>query len=238
MFLPENGAPGMVAAARLTARPGIPDAIGPTGLEPLDLEPGRDGLVYVPPGYAPERPAPLAVMLHGAGGTARGGIDPFLTLADAAGLILLAPDSRAQTWDVILDNYGPDVAFIDRALARTFACYAIDPARIAVAGFSDGASYALSLGVTNGDLFTHAIAFSPGFLAPGGKEGMPRCYLSHGTRDTVLPIDRCSRRIVPQLRAAGYDVRYHEFDGPHTVPPEIARDALDWFLPPNAPRAV
>ena len=33
-------------------------------------------------------------------------------------------------------------------------------------GFSDGASYALSLGAANGDLFTHIAAFSPGFMRP------------------------------------------------------------------------
>jgi predicted esterase len=86
--------------------------------------------------------------------------------------------------------------------------YAIDPARVAIGGFSDGASYALSLGLTNGDLFSHVLAFSPGFMAPAGQEGSPRIFVSHGTRDAVLPIDRCSRRIVPTLRRAGYDVAY------------------------------
>jgi phospholipase/carboxylesterase len=223
----------MVSRGRLAARPGQRTEPGPTGLQPLGLGAGRDGLCYVPPNYASERPAPLVVMLHGAGGGARGGIDPFLTLADATGSILLAPDSRAQTWDVIRADFGPDIAFIDRALAQTFARYAIDPARIAVEGFSDGASYALSVGLTNGDLFTHVIAFSPGFLAPGGTEGMLRIYISHGTSDAVLPIDVCSRRIVPALRDAGYDVRYHEFDGPHTVPSEIAQEATDWFVVPG-----
>jgi phospholipase/carboxylesterase len=106
----------------------------------------------------------------------------------------------------------------------------VDASRLAVGGFSDGASYALSLGVTNGDLFTHVIAFSPGFLAPAGKHGSPALFVSHGTRDRVLPIDVCSRRLVPQARREGYRVEYREFDGGHAVPPEIARGALDWFL--------
>ncbi len=168
-------------------------------------------------------------MLHGAGGTARHGLDLLLPFAEEAGLILLAPDSRGRTWDVILGGYGADIAFIDRALAQTFDRYAVDPERLAVGGFSDGASYALSVGITNGDLFPHIIAFSPGFMVPGGQEGVPRIFISHGTRDEVLPIDVCSRRIVPQLQRAGYDVRYREFDGPHTVPPEMTREAMDWF---------
>ncbi|HEX8091215.1 MAG TPA: alpha/beta hydrolase-fold protein, partial [Blastocatellia bacterium] len=121
------------------------------------------------------------------------------------------------------------VAFIDRALEHTFQLYNVKPARMAVAGFSDGASYALSLGVANGDLFTHIIAFSPGFLAPASRNGQPRIFVSHGVKDGVLPIDSCSRKIVPRLKHAGYEVRYREFDGPHTVPPEVAREALDWF---------
>ena len=37
-------------------------------------------------------------------------------------------------------------------------------------------------------------------------------------------------RIVPRLEAAGYDVKYREFDGPHAVPSEIAREGLSWFI--------
>ena len=88
---------------------------------------------------------------------------------------------------------------------------------------------ALSAGITNGDLFSHIIAFSPGFLAPAGQRGAPRIFISHGTRDEVLPIERCSRQIAPLLDQAGYDLRYLEFAGPHTVPQEIVREAVAWF---------
>lgn len=219
---------------RLTARPGAPTEAGPTGLHRLGLAPGRDGYLYVPPSYRgdrADRPAPLVLMLHGAGGDSRGGLFPLQPLADEAGILLLAVDSRDRTWDVIVQgDFGSDSEFIDRALAHTFARYAVDPKRLAVEGFSDGASYALSLGITNGDLFTHVLAFSPGFMSPAGQAGTPRIYISHGRRDRVLPIDSCSRRIVPRLQDAGYDVRYHEFSGEHTVPPDVAREALDWFL--------
>jgi phospholipase/carboxylesterase len=225
---PASRPPG--AAGRIDARPSTPRERGPLGLRPLGSGATRDGLLYVPRGCSVDRPAPLAVMLHGAGGDAYGGLAPFRDLADEAGLILLAPESRRQTWDVLTGGYGPDIAFIDGALQQTLAHYAVDPARVAAAGFSDGASYALSIGITNGDLFREIIAFSPGFMAPAGEVDRPRIYISHGVHDQVLPIDHCSRRIVPQLRRADYDVTYHEFDGPHTVPPEIAREALTWFL--------
>jgi phospholipase/carboxylesterase len=132
--------------------------------------------------------------------------------------------------DVIMGGYGPDVAYIDRALEQTFNHYNVDPGRMAIGGFSDGASYALSLGATNGDLFTHVVAFYPGFMAPASEHGSPALFISHGLRDRVLPIEACSRKIVPQVKRAGYNVRYREFDGPHTVPAEIVAEAMDWFL--------
>jgi len=170
-------------------------------------------------------------VLHGAGEDARDGLALLRAQADGAGLILLAPSSREYTWDLVAGRgrYGPDAAAIDEALEQIFSRYVVDPARVAVGGYSDGASYALSLGMANGDLFTHVLAFSPGFAAPPGRVGSPRVFVSHGTHDGWLPIERCSRRIVPQLRRAGYEVRYREFDGGHVVPPEIGREATEWF---------
>ena len=204
--------------------------MAPVSLQPLMLGAARESYLYVPATYRVERPAPLVLLLHGAGGHARQGLYQLRSLADEVGVVLLAPASREYTWDLLVDRrYGPDVTLVDRALEHVFSLYAVDTARIAVGGFSDGASYALSLGITNGDLFTHVLAFSPGFVASAEQVGSPRIFVSHGTHDEVLPIDLCSRRLVPRLERAGYDVRYREFDGGHTISPEIALEAVDWF---------
>ena len=218
------------ATGRLAARPRPPETKGPAGLHRLNLEGGRDGLVYVPKGAGERWAAPLVMLLHGAGGDARLTVTLLRDLADRHGVMLLVPESRGDTWDVIAGGYGPDVAYVERALEQTFGRYEVDPTHVAAAGFSDGASYALSLGVTNGDLFTHVLAFSPGFIAPAWPHGSPALFISHGTRDRVLPVNLCSRRIVPRVEAAGYEVLYREFEGPHTVPPEIAAEAVEWFL--------
>lgn len=213
----------------LAARPHATRATIAPGLHPLGITRGREALLYVPKRANDTTPAPLAVMLHGAGADADDAMSIFQGLADRFGLVILAPGAQASTWDMLVSRFGPDVAFIDAALATTFERCAIDRESVAIGGFSDGASYALSLGLTNGDLFTHVIALSPGFMAPGRQEGAPRIFISHGTRDTVLPIERCSRRLVPVLEHAGYEVQYREFTGPHTVPRTIAREALEWF---------
>jgi predicted esterase len=150
-------------------------------------------------------------------------------LADLTGVILLSPSSRGRTWDAIRGGYGPDVSFIDGVLGQVFSQYAIDPARVAIGGFSDGASYALSLGLTNGDLFTHIIAFSPGFMVPAQLRCKPRNFITHGTHDSILPIERCSRRLVPRLKSAGYDVHYQEFNGPHIIMPHLLLKAVRWL---------
>lgn len=74
------------------------------------------------------------------------------------------------------------------------------------------------------------LAFSPGFVKPTAVDGKPRVFISDGTRDEILPVDVCSRRIVRVLGQAGYDVEYQEFDGPHLVRPSLARLAMEKFV--------
>ena len=214
------------------ARPGEPSAgnsASEIGLRRMGLDENRDVWLYVPSGYRPDQPTALVVTLHGAGGEGRGGMEPLLAAADDRGLILVSPASRQGTWDIIRGGFGPDAEMIDRALYQVFSRYVVDPDRVAIQGFSDGASYALSLGLTNGDLFRKVIAFSPGFSSPGKTQGMPPIFISHGIADEVLPIEQTSRRIVPRLERDGYAVRYREFDGPHTIPPEVIEEALEWL---------
>src|SRR5688500_10592739 len=123
----------------------------------------------------------------------------------------------------IRGGFVTDVEMLDRTLARVFETVAVDPARIAIGGFSDGATYALSLGLINGDLFRRIVAFSPGFVVDGAWAGRPTCFVSHGVADATLPIDRCSRRIVADLRRRGYDVTFREFDGGHEMPDAIMK---------------
>lgn len=222
---------------RLQARPVAPTlTIGPgdhpLGMGTLRLRDAarRDGRLYVPRQAAPLRPLPLIVLLHGGGGRAEDFRSMF-PLADEYGVAMLALDSRHNTWDGIDSPFGPDVQFIDAALRYTFERVAIDPGRIALGGLSDGGAYSLSLGMVNGDLFTHLVAVAPGFFAPPAPPtGRPRILVAHGTRDNVYGVAGSRRAIVPQLKSAGYDVTYYEFDGPHWVTEDAARHALQWLV--------
>ncbi|GIF14990.1 alpha/beta hydrolase [Actinoplanes teichomyceticus] len=223
----ENPEHGRLSVRRGTAivpgRAGTPGS-GTTAGDPGAGDPGAAVFVPEPAGRDAYR---LVVLLHGAGGSAGQGLGLMLPVAEQYGLILLAPQSVAATWDMISSGYGPDVRRLDRALAEVLASYPV--ADMFIGGFSDGASYALSLGMTNGDIFDGIVAFSPGFAAPMVSHGSPRIFVSHGDADRVLPIDRCSRRLVPRLSALGYRVTYDEFRGGHEVPDRIVVRAAGWL---------
>ena len=214
---------------RLTAEPRARGR-GPIerGLSKLALE--KDALLFVPSSYAHDRAAPLMLLLHGAGAGVINQMKRLREPAEANGVILLAVKSEGSTWDRTGEALGPDAAHIDEALKEVLATYAIDRKHVAIEGFSDGASYALSLGLTNGRLFSHVIAFSAGFAAPEDPQGSPRIWVSHGRGDPILPIDSTARRFVPELKDAGYDVTYVEFPGGHLAAPRIREQAVTWFL--------
>lgn len=219
---PQQGSDG-----RLTSRPRANVETSAKGARALGLDHERDAILQLPT-RATSGPLPLVVLLHGAGQSAEWMLGRLGSASDEAGVAVLAPYSRGSSWDAIRDSFGPDVTFLNRALESVFDTVAVDPERVAVGGFSDGATYALSLGLINGDLFSRVVAFSPGFVIDGTPQGTPRFFISHGEADPILPIGRCSRRIVSDLRKRGYDVTFREFDGGHEIPSDIARDGMRW----------
>jgi phospholipase/carboxylesterase len=194
----------------------------------LKLDRSRDGTLYVPAGYKAGVAMPLIVWLHGAGGSGQVSAN-LAAMADEFGYLVLAPDSREWTWDAILGQFGPDVEFIRAALDSTFKRCRVDQTRITLAGFSDGASYALSLGISSGDVFRHVYAGSPGVMQPIEVHGKPPIFISHGRQDQTMPIDDTSRKFVPRLKALGYDVTYREYEGRHQLPAPILREVFEWL---------
>jgi phospholipase/carboxylesterase len=219
------------ADGRLDARPAAAPAGPPPspGVSALDLGPSAEALLAVPSGA----PGPLLVFFHGAGASAADSLRAVGDLAIAHGVAVLAPSSVAATWDLVAGGLGRDVAVLDAALGQVFARLPVT--RTALGGFSDGASYALSLGVANGDLAATVLAFSPGFLAAPARYGRPRFWISHGSDDPVLPVAVCGRAIAADLAADGYDVVYQEFAGGHVIIPDLATAALGWWLDGAAP---
>lgn len=227
--IPGLSDPTFEGSTRLGSRPGTPTSAGPLGLRRLGLGGDIDGSVYVPASYSPASPAPLVLLLHGAGGYAADFITPFIAEADQTGQVLLAVDSRKQSWDFVGGSFGPDIAFIDNALGDTFSRYRIDAQRVAVAGFSDGATMSLAMGLSNGDLFSGIVAWTPGALINTKHVGEPDVFVSHGSLDAIFPVGPNARAIVNELRKQGYEVEYREFLGAHVLPADIMHESMVWM---------
>ncbi|MFE9728569.1 alpha/beta hydrolase [Streptomyces sp. NPDC005794] len=205
----------------LSARPATPlRAPLAAGLHWLDT-PTNPALLYVPD-RLPYRPAPLLVALHGANGVPGDMLALLRPAAAPHGALVLAPASEQCTWDTVTGGrFGKDAVGLEHAMATVFDHFHVDADRIAISGFSDGASYALGVGLANGDLFTRILAYSPGQVPPVRRHGRPTIFVSHGRHDVVQPIARTSHRIVPALEDDGYHVDFIEHTLGHQVPDTV-----------------
>lgn len=196
---------------------------------------------YLPKGMDRTK-RPLLVALHGAGGEPADVLAAWRAHADAQRFVLLIPRSIKGTWDMVEDlksrlgaemnvqpRFGKDLQAIDDALADLFARVAVDPKHIGLIGFSDGASYALSVGTANPILFETVILLSPGHAFPVKFAKAQRIFVSHGEKDQVLPFSN-ARAIVARLRARGMSVQFEPFAGRHEVPAPIRDKAVTFFL--------
>jgi len=200
---------------------------------------GETSLVNGAVAYRPVKPAsgplPVLVLLHGAGGYPQGFIQKMEPLADRLGVMLIAPHSLDRTWDLIQNMqteeqpwHGVDARRLDQSLADLFSRSAVDPTHVVLLGFSDGASYALSLGLSNPKLFTSVIALSPGMVAPLKRlDHEQLVFIAHGRSDHVLAFET-SREIADTLRRGGANIRFRPFDGDHQIDPESLTEALQW----------
>ena len=233
-------APGLAAGPQLSAK--VP-------LAALTAADTRSGILtlaggayaYLPKGLT-AAPAPLLVALHGAGGEAAEVLAAFRADADANHFILVLPQSKGPTWDMIEDlqsrlgvemnvqpRYGKDLKALDLALADLFARVAVDPARVGIMGFSDGATYAVSVGTANPQLFHTVIAYSPGPAFPTRFDATQRIFISHAEEDPVLPYST-TRGMVAKMRVKKMPVMFESFHGGHEVPKAIHAKAIAYFM--------
>ena len=220
----------VAATARLKARPGTPSQPAPAaGIHVLGLDRARDAWLYVPSGMDPAKPAPLIVMFHGKGQPANEVLGEWKRPASRGKCLVLAPHAREHTWNVDNGPGGPDAQFVDRSIQAVFDRFTVDPAHIASAGFSDGGTYALSLGLVNGDFFSDILAFAPIRYNAPNAVGQPKIFFSNGNKDPGALVTY-STGMARQLRGDGYDVEFHEFNGGHWMDEDGVKRAMSRFL--------
>ena len=219
---------------RISARPGPPTASLPPGVHELGLgraiyrgmRPGRDTVPSHQDGIRHSGAA--LVLLHGGGGQARD-FDFMFPLAEEFGVALLTLDARHNTWDGVDSPFGPDVLFIDTALRYAFE-HALSTRRASGSGpIGRGDVCPDSRDDQWRSVHTPDCRRARVHPRTGTAGRHPRVFLAHGIRDDVYSVSGSRSRLLPQLRGAGYDVTYYEFDGPHFITPPTARVALRWL---------
>jgi predicted esterase len=231
-----SGSPDLHARPIATA-PGLPS--------------GRIHLAYSAIAYVPasigRKPMALIVLLHGYGEKAGDYLDRFTAEADSRGVILLTLQSKGPTWDLIPQHdggqgplamksvpalrFGADVARIDAVLNDLFSRTTVDARHIVLLGFSDGASYALSLGLANPQLFSTVLSFSPGFVViPKQVAPSQRIFIAHGRQDQVLPFHVAEKDIAGLIAANHLKPVFRPFDGDHHIDDGALADGLAYAL--------
>ena len=199
------------------------------GESPVDLDwthevaPDREHTVFarIPSSYDPAKPLPLLVWLHGGvsrepDGGGASGMQVFGAEAEAEGYALLCPSGRAGAvwWDeagtkLILDA-------IDKLAQHVH----IDARRIAVAGFSDGASGCYHLMAHAPDRFCcfipmHGhpgltrVLYGPAFTS--NVRGR-RAYATNGEVDQLYPSGEV-QGMIQELKDAGCLIDWHDIAG-------------------------
>jgi phospholipase/carboxylesterase len=198
----------------------------------------RDGTLYIPKSYKPGTAMPLLVMLHGFSGWGDNQKSLF-GLAEELGFIVITPESRDITWGKEAPGFDQDVRYIGAAFRHVGSIVNIDFERVALGGQSDGAGYALTMGLAYGNTFNHLIVLAGGgLIEPIRRQGKPKIFIAHGVKDSTMPIGLSARKSVARLMKEGYEVLYYEHNGGHGTPREVVRKSLEWFVgPPQVQKA-
>jgi len=229
---PSGPTQDLIDKATITTFPVAPTQSATIGLSALGIGTTRDGFLYVPANYDPNVPAPLMMLLHGAGGSGAFFTTPeMLATYDALGLVVLAIDSRAASWDgVTTQTYEVDIDFMELALAHVYTSVNVDPDRVGIGGFSDGATEAIGVGAANSGLFRFVAAFSPGVPYLPFSRGPLSMFIAHGTEDPILSYNVTEAQTVPRLRQNGFPVDFVSFTGGHELPANVFYQGLSLFV--------
>jgi len=211
---------------------------------------GRFAHVLAPDGVHPEEALPVVFALHGCW-QFRTERDMaycaamYREMANQAHAVVIVPWAKDHTWDFVMTQgrASGDTAFFAWCLEETRRLHRIDEGRVAIMGFSDGASFGLSLAVANPDIFEAVLVWAAGFcLPPPPPSAMPlsrpRVFMWHGVEDQIFDIRSVSLPVRDHLHAAGLEVHYHAEEGGRHVCPqpgsEFCNAALEFWL--AAPR--
>lgn len=196
--------------------------------------------VHVAPDEEGGGPTPAVVVLHGRGADEEDLLPVAAELPDEFHVVSLrAPDplQGGYTWYELdlsaggLESSQPDpddfrrsLDLIVESVDAAVDAYGLDPERIGLLGFSQGAITSLSLLFADPDRYAWVVALH-GYLpeshadrVPDGIGGTP-VFVGAGDGDRVIPAER-AERAADRLESAGADVTRGSFPGGHGIGPQ------------------
>ena len=209
----------------------------PSPLGHVFIERGESrAILLTPTEIDPAKRYPLITVLHGAGRQDEMLVKACRDEPEKRDALFLVPRSLLPTWDLIASPERPDLDFLEYAYDLIFRRYPVDAGRQALLGYSDGASYALSVGLSNPHLFRAVMGWAAGFIALDptfnlDADRKPAVLLEYGTHDQLFPFERVAVPMRENLRKAGYTVEFRvDQGGKHWPSADFLSEALDWFF--------
>lgn len=197
----------------------------PSGPAPVRL--------FVPEKLKADRPVPLLVAMHGAGGSENLFFDGY---GDGA----TVRECRDKGWFMVATRAGgflsslPPVAEIVDELAKY---YPIDPKRVYIVGHSMGAAHAVAVAQSSPGRVAAIAALGGGgnVKSPAALKGLP-VFVGSGDQDFALS---AAKGLTKSMEKAGADVRYKEYPNiEHLAIVQAAiRDVIEFFDQSRKPPA-
>ncbi len=211
------------------------DEASPTGHVWIENGESR-AFLLMPDEIDPEGAYPLITVLHGAGRQDEQLSKVFRDEPEQRQALFLIPRSVLPTWDLLTGMGRDDLDFLEYAYDLIYRRYPIDPKRQALLGYSDGASYGLTVGLSNPNIFSAVLGWAAGFEvfdreAAAESATRPRVLLEYGTHDPIFPFERIALPMRANLEQLGYTVEFRvDEGGKHWPSGTFHTEALDWFL--------
>lgn len=209
------------------------------------VESGLIHCVRLPEQAGPDRPAPALVMLHGwRGDESSMWIFKQVIAAGAAAITPRAPlELKPQEYAWYRHNGGrptPDPAslregleYLVRFMTTIPDQYPIDPKRLLLVGFSQGAAIGNGLALSRPDLIIGMASLAgmmpelpPDIVRDEGVAGLP-VFIAHGTEDQIVPVLE-ARKTRDVYAGHGADITYGEYKTGHKMTVQGIKDLKTW----------
>ena len=132
-----------------------------------------------------------------------------------------------------VDQAKASIQRIRKQLRYLIETYDLEPSKISLIGFSQGAILSWCLGLDYPEEFQKIIALS-GYIhsdllqQPIANYKNIRAFASHGTKDPVLPVE-LPKSTVPELQKNNPLVTFKTYESEHTINQANFIDMLDWI---------